>query len=86
MTSIKIAIATSGRDPNLGLLLFVMSRLPHALNNTIDDLIHVTAFDPHILDASLVMPGCHRLLNNHRRGRNHNRSGSHDGRLCYDNS
>ena len=71
--------------PNLGLTLFIVSRLPNALDDAVHDLIDISAFYPYVFCTRFVMTSDNRLLDNDRRRGNHNRSRCDYGRLRYHN-
>jgi hypothetical protein len=54
------------RNPNLSLLLFIVSRLPDTLHNAIDDLVDIAPFNPDVLNTRLIMSGDNGLLDNYR--------------------
>ena len=67
-------------NPNLGLLLFVVPRLPNTLNDAVYNLFDIPTFHPNVLHARFVVTGDDRLLHHYRRRRDHYGSWSYDNR------
>ena len=71
--------------PNLRLALFEMPGLPYALHHAVHDLVDIPAFNPHLVDARFVVARRNRLLDDDRRGGDHDRSRRDDDRRGRDN-